>query len=54
MKEYECVICGYIYDPVVGDPENGVKPGTDFAQLPEDWTCPECGAGKNDFELLSD
>lgn len=47
---YVCSLCGYIYDPAVGDPENGIAPGTEFADLPEDWTCPICGAGKDLFE----
>ena len=45
-----CVLCGYVYDAVVGDPENGIDAGTDFEDLPEDWTCPLCGATKEDFE----
>ncbi len=53
MKKYECTVCGYIYDPAVGDPENGVAPGTAFDDIPDDWVCPECGAGKDAFELLS-
>jgi len=52
MKKYECQICGYIYDPALGDPDNGVKPGTLFEKLPEGWTCPMCGAGKDQFEPL--
>ncbi len=47
---YRCTICGYIYDPEMGDPENGVPPGTPFEKLPEDWTCPICGANKDLFE----
>ncbi len=50
MKKYECTLCGYIYDPEVGDEDNGVKAGTAFADLPEDWVCPLCGAEKSDFE----
>ncbi len=49
MKKYTCNICGYVYDPAVGDPENGVKPGTPFEKLPDSWTCPVCGAAKSDF-----
>ena len=45
MKKYQCV-CGYVYDPEIGDPDNGIAPGTAFEDLPEDWTCPICGAGK--------
>jgi rubredoxin len=50
MSRYICVVCGYIYDPAKGDTENGIAPGTGFEQLPEDWVCPECGAGKDQFE----
>ena len=50
MKKYECSVCGYVYDPEKGDPENGVAAGTAFEDLPEDWSCPECGADKDMFE----
>ena len=50
MTKYECGPCGYVYDPEIGDPENGIEPGTAFADLPEDWTCPICGVGKDMFE----
>ncbi len=50
MDTYVCTVCGYVYDPAKGDPENGVVPGTPFASLPEGWTCPECGAGQDAFE----
>jgi flavin reductase (DIM6/NTAB) family NADH-FMN oxidoreductase RutF/rubredoxin len=50
MKKYKCTVCGYIYDPEKGDPENGIKPGTPFEKLPDDWTCPVCGASKDEFE----
>ena len=51
MKTYQCKPCGYIYDPAVGDPDNGVPAGTTFEELPEDWTCPICGVGKDMFEV---
>ena len=54
MKKYECTLCGYVYDPEIGDPENDIEPGTPFKDLPNDWVCPECGAGKEDFEPLED
>jgi rubredoxin len=54
MKKYRCRICGYIYDPDVGDPENGVQPGTAFEDLPDSWVCPDCGAGKEEFEPVED
>lgn len=50
MEKYVCSVCGYIYDPALGDPDNGVAPGTSFHDLPEEWVCPECGAGKDAFE----
>jgi rubredoxin len=52
MDKYECTLCGYVYDPAKGDPDNGVAPGTAFEDIPEDWTCPVCGAGKEDFEKV--
>mgnify|MGYP001548924793 FL=1 len=50
MDKYVCTICGYVYDPAEGDPDNDVNPGTAWADVPEDWVCPICGAGKDDFE----
>lgn len=50
MDKYRCTVCNYIYDPAFGDPDTGVKPGTPFEKLPEDWLCPVCGAPKSDFE----
>ena len=49
MKRYICDVCGYVYDPKLGDPDHGIKPGTPFNQLPADWVCPECGVGKDQF-----
>lgn len=54
MEKYECDVCGYIYDPELGDPENGVEPGTAFEDLPEDWICPDCGVEVEDFAKLED
>ena len=51
MDKYVCTVCGYVYDPAEGDPDNGVDPGTAFADVPEDWVCPVCGAEKDQFEL---
>lgn len=53
MDKYRCTVCGYIYDPEAGDPDSGISPGTPFDQLPDDWVCPLCGAGKEDFEKES-
>lgn len=52
MGKYQCTICGYIYDPEKGDPNNGVQPGTDFNSIPDTWVCPVCGAPKSEFEAL--
>lgn len=49
MQKYVCDVCGYVYDPEVGDPDNGVAPGTTFKDLAEDWVCPLCGVAKEDF-----
>ena len=50
MKRYICNVCGYIYDPADGDPENGIPAGISFEELPDDWTCPACGVGKDFFD----
>jgi rubredoxin len=49
MKKYVCEVCGYIYDPAEGDPDNDVAAGTAFENLPDDWVCPVCGADKSSF-----
>ena len=50
MKKYVCTLCGYVYDPEKGDDDGGIAQGTSFEDLPDDWVCPICGAGKSDFE----
>jgi Rubredoxin len=50
MKKYVCKVCGYEYDPAVGDPDSGIAPGTAFEDIPGDWVCPVCGVEKSDFE----
>ena len=54
IDKYRCkyIICGYVYDPIIGDPDNGVPPGTAFEDLPDDWVCPKCGASKEMFEKV--
>ncbi len=52
MKKWECSVCGYIYDPAEGDSEAGIAAGTPFEDLPDDWVCPVCGVGKDQFEEL--
>jgi rubredoxin len=52
MEKWECLVCGYIYDPAEGDPDAGIEPGTTFEALPDDWVCPDCGAGKDMFEKV--
>ena len=51
-KTWMCLICGWIYDEAQGDPEHGIAPGTAWADVPMNWTCPECGARKEDFEMV--
>ena len=53
MDKYACP-CGYVYDPEIGDPDNGVAPGTAWENVPEDWVCPVCGVGKEDFQVVED
>ncbi|MDO4573338.1 MAG: rubredoxin [Clostridia bacterium] len=50
MKKYVCELCGYVYDEAAGVPEDGVAPGTAWEDVPEDWVCPLCGAGKDQFQ----
>jgi len=50
MDKYVCKVCGYVYDPEKGDPDGGIAPGTKFEDIPDDWVCPVCGVGKEDFE----
>ncbi|MDE6450065.1 MAG: rubredoxin [Muribaculaceae bacterium] len=50
MEKYVCTVCDWVYDPAVGDPEHGIEPGTAFADIPDDWVCPLCGVGKDQFE----
>jgi rubredoxin len=52
MNNWECTICGYIYDPALGDEDNGIPPGTPFENLPDSWVCPVCGAGKDLFQEM--
>ena len=52
FKQYMCVICGFMYDEEQGLPEEGIEPQTRWADVPDDWVCPECGAGKEDFDMV--
>jgi len=52
MNKYKCTVCGYIYDPAIGDPTQNIAPGTSFEQLPATWVCPDCGVGKDMFEKI--
>lgn len=52
MDKYICTVCDWVYDPEIGDPEHGIAPGTKFEDIPDDWVCPLCGAGKEDFEKI--
>lgn len=53
MAQWECIVCGWVYDEAKGDPENGVEPGTKWADVPESWLCPDCCVGKEDFEVIA-
>ena len=54
MIKYVCTVCGWVYDPAIGDPEGGIAPDTPFEDIPYDWVCPLCGVGKDDFEVQED
>lgn len=54
MKKYVCDVCGWVYDPEVGDPEGGIAPGTAFEDIPDDWVCPLCGVGKDEFSPVEE
>ena len=54
MKKYICMVCGYVYDPAAGDPDNGIAPGTAFEDIPGDWVCPDCGADWDMFDPVED
>jgi len=53
-KKYHCKVCGYVYDPELGDPEHGIPAGTPWHEVPEDWHCPTCKAGKDKFEGMEE
>jgi rubredoxin len=53
-QKWICEVCDYVYDPELGDPTQDIEPGTSFADLPDDWLCPNCGVGKEDFRPVSD
>lgn len=52
MKKYECEVCGYVYEPEIGDPDNGIAPGTAWEDIQEDWVCPLCAVGKDQFSEI--
>lgn len=52
MKSYMCVVCGFIYDEEQGRPDEGIAAGTHWVDVPEEWSCPECGASKSEFEMI--
>ena len=52
MKQYRCSVCGYIYEEAKGIPDQGIAPGTKWEDIPDDFVCPECGAAKDEFELI--
>ncbi|MFP6838802.1 MAG: rubredoxin [Pseudohongiellaceae bacterium] len=52
MRKWQCLICSFIYEEELGLPEDGIAPGTGWDEIPDDWMCPDCGAGKEDFEMV--
>lgn len=52
FRKWQCIVCGFIYDEKEGIPEEGIEPGTSWNDVPEDWCCPDCGVGKEDFEMI--
>ena len=54
MEKWQCTVCDYIYDPELGEPDEGIAPGTSFSDIPDDWVCPECGVGKDMFVELDE
>lgn len=53
MRKWQCIVCGFIYDEAEGWPDDGIAPGTRWEDVPEDWQCPDCGVGKEDFEMIA-
>ena len=53
MPKYKCTVCGYIYDPALGAPDDNIAPGTPFTEIPDDWVCPICGVNKSEFEKIA-
>ena len=51
-RQYQCTVCGWIYDEAKGDPDGGIPPGTRWQDVPDDWRCPECGVSKEEFEMV--
>jgi rubredoxin len=52
MKTYQCIVCGFVYDEAAGMPEDGIAPGTRWGDIPDHWSCPDCGVAKADFEMV--
>ena len=52
MRQWQCMVCGFVYDEAKGLPEEGIAPGTSWDDIPDDWVCPECGVGKEDFDMV--
>jgi rubredoxin-NAD+ reductase len=52
MKKWQCIVCGWTYDEAAGAPEDGLAPGTRWEDIPDDWECPDCGVGKDEFEMV--
>ena len=54
MARYQCRFCSHVYDEAEGDPDGGIPPGTKFEDIPDDWMCPDCGVGKEDYDLIEE
>ena len=52
MRKWQCLVCGFIYEEALGLPDDGIPAGTSWDDIPDDWMCPECGVGKEDFEMI--
>jgi len=52
VKKWQCMVCGFIYDEELGLPDEGIAPGTRWDEIPEDWSCPDCGVSKEEFEMI--
>ena len=52
MRKWQCLVCSFVYEEALGHPDDGIAPGTSWDEIPDDWMCPECGVGKEDFDMV--